>query len=60
MNEDTKVAILVVALAAVCSWAGFGFGRLAGDANGAERACQSVKMEWVKDRCMRVTREEVK
>jgi hypothetical protein len=27
---------------------------------GAENACQSVKMEWVKDKCMKVTREEVK
>jgi hypothetical protein len=27
---------------------------------GAESACQSVKMEWVKDKCMKVTREEVK
>jgi len=29
---------------------------------GREVACQSVKMEWVKDKdkCMKVTREEVK
>ena len=60
MDEDTKVAIFIVALALVCISAGFSFGRLHGDTEGAELACQSVKMEWVKDRCMRVTREEVK
>ena len=27
---------------------------------GTKKACESVKMEWVKDRCMKVTREEVK
>jgi hypothetical protein len=27
---------------------------------GSKRACESVKMEWVKDKCMKVTREEVK
>lgn len=26
----------------------------------AKDACNSVKMEWVKDKCMKVTREEVK
>ena len=35
-------------------------GSLAGRSAGAEKACESVKMEWVKDRCMKVTREEVK
>ena len=27
---------------------------------GANAACASVKMEWVKGKCMKVTREEVK
>ena len=31
-----------------------------GTAIGAEKACESVKMEWVKGKCMKVTREEVK
>ena len=56
MTEDNKFVILVVAVAGVLIWAGVNVGILIGE----ERACESVKMEWVKDRCMRVTREEVK
>ena len=35
-------------------------GLILGANMGAETACESVKMEWVKDKCMKVTREEVK
>ena len=35
-------------------------GSIIGHSMGLSRACDSVKMEWVKDKCMKVTREEVK
>jgi hypothetical protein len=49
--------IILIALAAIFfSMWGFSIG----NDTGAERACASVKMEWVNDKCMKVTREEVK
>ena len=35
-------------------------GSIIGHSVGLSRACDSVKMEWVKDKCMKVTREEMK
>ena len=47
---------LVLFVVAAIMWPAY----MLGGYLGAERACESVKMEWVKDKCMRVTREEVK
>ena len=49
-------AIFIVGLVIVSVLAGFSIG----NAVGQDRACKSVKMEWVKGKCMKVTREEVK
>ena len=48
--------IIIVIWAIVFFFAGFSIGNSVGN----ERACESVKMEWVKGKCMKVTREEVK
>ena len=49
-------SIFIVGLVIVSVLTGFSIGNSVGN----ERACESVKMEWVKDKCMKVTREEVK
>lgn len=36
------------------------WGGVWGTEMGAKHACKSVNMEWVNDKCMKVTREEVK
>jgi len=51
-KEITAIVVLLMCFALF----GFGYGQKAGQ----EVACQSVKLEWVKDKCMKVTREEVK
>ena len=56
-NEmKTEIFWDIVLLAVVMvggSMFGYGFGK----SDGYEAACQSVKMEWVKGRCMKVIRE---
>jgi hypothetical protein len=37
-----------------------GFGTEIGRLTGQDEACKSVNAEWVKDKCMKVTREQVK
>jgi hypothetical protein len=59
MTAEMKTEIFWdIALLAVVMFGGslfgYGFGKIAG----YESACQSVKMEWVKGRCMKVTEEE--
>lgn len=54
--SDMPEAFLLLAAIAVIGWATYNIGNFVGQ----ERACESVKMEWVKDKCMKVTREEVK
>jgi membrane protein DedA with SNARE-associated domain len=59
MRDEFNVywLIIIIIIAAI---PGAAIGLLVGRLAGAEMACESVKMEWVKDRCMKVTREEVK
>ena len=40
----------------IVAWYAYSLGKISGTYN----ACSSVKMEWVVDKCMKVTREEVK
>jgi len=59
MKGEVLVHGLIVALLmSPGAMFGYGFGKSVG----YEAACQSIKMEWVKDKdkCMKVTREEVK
>lgn len=57
MNDEVLAYGLIVALLMFTgAMFGYGFGKSVG----YEAACQSIKMEWVKDKCMKVTREEVK
>ena len=58
MNTDETVVFTVATIFLSLLMLGWGF--LWGGSIGAEKACQSVKMEWVKDKCMKVTREEMK
>ena len=58
MTAEMKTEIFwdIVLLAVVMSGGslfGYGIGKIAG----YESACQSVKMEWVKGRCIKVIRE---
>jgi hypothetical protein len=55
-NKEVGELVFLVGTAVILCWASFNIGSQVG----SDRACQSVKMEWVKDKCMRVTREEVK
>jgi uncharacterized membrane protein YdjX (TVP38/TMEM64 family) len=57
MRDELVYGLIIITIAAI---PGAVIGLLAGRSAGAEKACESVKMEWVKDRCMKVTREEVK
>lgn len=56
MRDESEVfwivVITVFVAVAIGLWIGYSAGLF--------RACDSVKMEWVKDKCMKVTREEVK
>jgi len=56
-TDETAVFIVGVIILSCLSLV---WGMVWGANIGAENACQSVKMEWVKDKCMKVTREEVK
>lgn len=49
------IVFLIIVLSACFAGAGF----LDGKKEGAKEACQSVKLEWVQDKCMKVTREAV-
>ena len=53
---DMTETFLCLAAVAVIGWATYNIGNLVGQ----KRACESVKMEWVKDKCMKVIREEMK
>lgn len=59
MNDDFELkAIILVGL--VMSAIGLRIGYVKGADHGYTAACQSVHLEWVKDKCMKVTREELK
>ena len=51
--QDIVAGLIAIA---VIAWSSYNIGTYVG----YERACESVKMEWVKDKCMKVTREELK
>jgi hypothetical protein len=53
---DMPEILVVLGFIAILNWFAYNVGNYVG----TEKACESVKMEWVKDRCMKVTREEVK
>jgi Na+/H+ antiporter NhaC len=57
MNDDDNTGVY---LAVFCFFISFAVGLGVGTSTGHERACTSVKMEWVIDKCMKVTREEAK
>ena len=56
MTDDRVVLGMVLVLSAVC----VALGLAGGITIGHNEACASLQLEWVKDRCMKVTREEVK
>ena len=53
---STNIIIFLVIAITNTLILGTGFGKMLG----RDQACESVKLEWVKDRCMLVTREEAK
>ena len=56
MNGDIPENFLILVATAMIGWATYHIGNFVGH----DQACASVKMEWVNDKCMKVTREEVK
>jgi len=50
---DMPELLVVLFFIAMLNW----FAYTIGNYVGAEKACESVKMEWVKDKCVKVTRE---
>jgi hypothetical protein len=54
-SESFLVGLLIF-IAVICFGA---LGFIDGKKAGAKEACQSVKLEWVADKCMKVTREVV-
>ena len=56
MNGDIPETFLVLVAAAIIGLGAYNIGNFVGH----DQACASVKMEWVNDKCMKVTREEVK
>ena len=56
MTDDKIVVWIVFVVAVIGVFAGL----LGGVQAGRNEACSSLQLEWVKDRCMKVTREEVK
>jgi hypothetical protein len=57
MRDELFYGLIIITIATI---PGAVIGLTVGNLVGAEKACESVKMEWVKDKCMKVTREEVK
>ena len=51
LSETLIVIALIFGLAV--------WGFICGQESGQKRACESVKLEWVKDKCMKVAREAV-
>ena len=55
--RDEKIVLWIVLVVSVI---GVFTGLAGGITVGHNEACSSLHLEWVKDRCMKVTREEVK
>lgn len=58
-HSDADVNVIFTIMG-VIAFITFLIGIAVGDYIGHETACKSVQLEWVKDKCMKVTREEVK
>ena len=56
MKDEKIVLVSMLVLSAVC----VALGLAGGITIGHNEGCSSLQLEWVKDRCMKVTREEVK
>ena len=57
MTDNNKIVFVsMLVLSAVCC----AIGLTGGITVGHNEACASLHLEWVKNRCMKVTREEVK
>ena len=56
MTDDKIVLALILVVSAAC----VALGLASGINIGHNEGCSSLQLEWVKDRCMKVTREEVK
>jgi len=54
-GEVMRLLIAILVLCVCCLTLGF----LKGAEAGHKTACESVKLEWVQDKCMKVTREAV-
>lgn len=54
-DKVIKSMLLFMLVVIIASWS-----FLLGADAGVKRACSSIKGEWVDDKCMKVTREEVK
>jgi len=57
MSTGGHLAILVSVFIALMGLVKLGY--ILGDEYGRRTACESVKLEWVQDKCMKVTREAV-
>ena len=57
MRASNMDFVLILILIIVACFGALGF--VSGQESGEKRACESVKLEWVKDKCMKVTREAV-
>lgn len=57
MKTDEIFTTLLLVFLAVFCFAIVGY--ISGAASGRLQACESVKLEWVQDKCMKVTREAV-
>lgn len=55
MTSYAEITLVLFVVAAIM-WPAY----MLGGYLGAQRACKSVNMEWVKDKCVKVTREEMK
>jgi len=55
MKPNEIFTILLLVFLAVFCFAIVGY--ISGAAAGRLQACESVKLEWVQDKCMKVTRE---
>jgi len=54
-RESNGVLVAAFAFGFFCGMIGFSLGF----EHGKKQACASVKLEWVQDKCMKVTREAV-
>jgi len=56
MKDDLVLPVVVLLVVVICA----AMGSIYGVSIGHQEACASLHLEYVKDRCMKVTREEIK